>query len=41
MGGLSCEELQVLGALLRKLGLAAAGEDGPLAEAAGAHHLRR
>ena len=41
MGGLSCEELRVLGTLLRKLGLAAAGEDGPLAEAAGAHHLRR
>jgi MarR family 2-MHQ and catechol resistance regulon transcriptional repressor len=32
MGGLSHEEQRVLGALLRKLGLAAAGEDGPLAE---------
>jgi MarR family 2-MHQ and catechol resistance regulon transcriptional repressor len=30
MGGLSRPELQVLGWLLRKLGLAAAGEDGPL-----------
>ena len=29
MGGLSREELRVLGALLRKLGLAAAGEDAP------------
>jgi MarR family 2-MHQ and catechol resistance regulon transcriptional repressor len=41
MGGLSCDELQVLGGLLRKLGLAAAGEDGPLVQAAVAHHLRR
>jgi MarR family 2-MHQ and catechol resistance regulon transcriptional repressor len=32
MGGLSVAELQALGVLLRKLGLAAAGEDGPLAE---------
>jgi MarR family transcriptional regulator, 2-MHQ and catechol-resistance regulon repressor len=31
-GGRSGEELQVLGGLLRKLGLAAAGDDGPLAE---------
>jgi MarR family transcriptional regulator, 2-MHQ and catechol-resistance regulon repressor len=31
MGGLSCDELRVLGGLLRKLWLAAAGEDGPLA----------
>ncbi len=41
MGGLSGEELQSLGALLRKLGLAAAGEDGPLAETPTAPHLRR
>jgi MarR family transcriptional regulator, 2-MHQ and catechol-resistance regulon repressor len=41
MGGLSCDELRLLGGLLRKLGLAAAGEDGPLAEAAVASHLRR
>jgi MarR family transcriptional regulator, 2-MHQ and catechol-resistance regulon repressor len=41
MGGLSCDELQVLGGLLRKLGLAAAGEDGPLAETRAAPHLRR
>jgi len=41
MGGLSCEELQLLGALLRKLGLAAAGEDGPLVETRATHHLRR
>jgi MarR family 2-MHQ and catechol resistance regulon transcriptional repressor len=41
MGGLSCDELRVLGGLLRKLGLAAAGEDGPLVQAAGVHHLRR
>jgi MarR family transcriptional regulator, 2-MHQ and catechol-resistance regulon repressor len=27
MNGLSCEELRVLGGLLRKLGLSAAGED--------------
>lgn len=40
MGGLSCEELQMLGALLRKLGLAA-GEDGPLAGTRGAPHLPR
>jgi len=33
MGGLSVAELRALGALLRKLGLAAAGDDGPLAEA--------
>jgi MarR family 2-MHQ and catechol resistance regulon transcriptional repressor len=31
MGGLSREELEILGGLLRKLGLAAAGEDHPLA----------
>lgn len=32
MGGLSPQEQKVLGALLRKLGLAAAGEDRPLVE---------
>jgi MarR family 2-MHQ and catechol resistance regulon transcriptional repressor len=32
MGGLSREELEILGGLLRKLGLAAAREDHPLAE---------
>jgi len=41
MGGLSRAELQALGGLLRKLGLAAAGEDGPLAEARAAPHLPR
>jgi len=41
MGGLSCEELEVLGALLRKLGLAAADEVIPLAEMPPAAHLRR
>jgi MarR family transcriptional regulator, 2-MHQ and catechol-resistance regulon repressor len=41
MGGLSGEELQVLGALLRKLGLAAAGEDRPLAETRTTPHLAR
>jgi MarR family transcriptional regulator, 2-MHQ and catechol-resistance regulon repressor len=41
MGGLSGEELQVLGELLRKLGLAAAGEDGTLAETLVTPHLRR
>ncbi len=41
MGGLSVPELRALGALLRKLGLAAAGEDRPLVEARGEHHLRR
>ncbi|HEY3846661.1 MAG TPA: MarR family transcriptional regulator [Acetobacteraceae bacterium] len=41
MGGLSCDELQVLGGLLRKLGLAAAGEDAPLAETRATPHLRR
>ncbi len=41
MGGLSGEELHMLGALLRKLGLAAGAEDGPLAEARAAPYLRR
>jgi MarR family 2-MHQ and catechol resistance regulon transcriptional repressor len=41
MAGLSCEELRLLGGLLRKLGLAAATEDGPLAEGSATHHLRR
>ncbi|HVC61494.1 MAG TPA: MarR family transcriptional regulator [Acetobacteraceae bacterium] len=41
MGGLSREELRMLGALLRKLGLAASGEDTPLAETCPAPHLRR
>ena len=40
MGGLSGDELRVLGDLLRKLGLAAAGEDGPLARDGAASHLR-
>jgi len=39
MGGLSGAELRTLGALLRKLGLAAAGEDPPLASEQTAHHL--
>ncbi len=43
MGGLSCAELRVLGGLLRKLGLAAAGEGdpraSPLAREATASHL--
>jgi MarR family 2-MHQ and catechol resistance regulon transcriptional repressor len=41
MGGLSGTELRTLGALLRKLGLAAADEDVPLAAEVGPHHLAR
>ncbi len=41
MGGLSREELRTLGALLRKLGVAAADDEAPLAELRGAPHLRR
>ena len=41
MGGLSRAEQETLGGLLRKLGLAAAGEAGPLVETRGAHHFRR
>ena len=41
MAGLSGEEQQALGSLLRKLGLAAAGEDGPLAETRATPHLAR
>jgi MarR family 2-MHQ and catechol resistance regulon transcriptional repressor len=42
MSGLSREELDALGGLLRKLGLAAAAEEGPpLADATGTPHLRR
>jgi MarR family transcriptional regulator, 2-MHQ and catechol-resistance regulon repressor len=40
MGGLSRIELQVLGGLLRKLGLAAAGEDRPLVKPPVRSHLR-
>lgn len=41
MAGLSGDELRVLGDLLRKLGLAAAGDDDPpLARGEGASHLR-
>lgn len=39
MSGLSDTELRTLGTLLRKLGLAAAGEDQPLAPARAGHHL--
>jgi len=39
MSGLSGTELRTLGALLRKLGLGATGEDQPLAPDQAAHHL--
>jgi len=39
MGGLSSAELAILDGLLRKLGLAAAAGDHPLAEAGAAHHF--
>jgi MarR family transcriptional regulator, 2-MHQ and catechol-resistance regulon repressor len=39
MSGLSGTELRTLGALLRKLGRAAAGEDPPLAPGPATHHL--
>jgi MarR family 2-MHQ and catechol resistance regulon transcriptional repressor len=39
MGGLTCEELQTLAGLLRKLGLAAAGDASPLAQQREASHL--
>jgi MarR family 2-MHQ and catechol resistance regulon transcriptional repressor len=41
MGGLSCDELRELARLLRKLGLAAAQDDHPLADPEAISHLRR